>query len=214
MVLWEYLPGPHGKKKKHSRQNVRQRKLERNFGDPAVGRRVIVRAAAGVLSSFRLNHQALSPPLFLRFRSVGALVSHQPSWLWYWSHDVFAGRTGRLSSVFSVSRRRRLLQIRRRWSLHPWRGSFLSSAVVGSSPRGVKAFTASRHRISSPCPFGFRPFSLIFSLRLVLGFFVFLLEESEALRWNRFKLHAFVSLGGCGELCWGSSCHGDRCSPV
>ncbi|KAF3527318.1 hypothetical protein DY000_02041658 [Brassica cretica] len=115
----------------------RERKLERNFGDPAVGRRVSVRAAAGVLSSFRLNHQSLSPLLFLRFPSVGALVSHQPPWLWFWSHDAFAGRMGRLSCTFSVSGRRRLSQIRRRRSLHPWRGSFLSSAVVGSSPRGL-----------------------------------------------------------------------------
>ena len=117
-------------------KKVRERKLERNFGDPAVGRRVSVRAAAGVLSSFRLNHQSLSPLLFLRFPSVGALVSHQPPWLWFWSHDAFVGRMGRLSCTFSVSGRRRLSQNRRRRSLHPWRGSFLSSAVVGSSPRG------------------------------------------------------------------------------
>ncbi|WZZ16876.1 hypothetical protein YC2023_109965 [Brassica napus] len=60
------------------------------------------------------------------------------------------GKEGMVKLSFSVSGRRRLSQIRHRRTLHPQRGSFLSSAVVGSSLRGVKAFTASRRRISPP----------------------------------------------------------------
>lgn len=80
------------------------------------------------------------------------------------------GRMGGLVCAFFVSGGRRLSQIRRRRLSHPWRGSFLSSAVVGSSLRGVKAITASRRRISSPSLLGFGLFSLSFSHRFVLGF--------------------------------------------
>ena len=34
--------------------------------------------------------------------------------------------------------------------LSPWRGSFFSSAVIGSSFRGVKASSASRRRLAAP----------------------------------------------------------------
>ena len=150
--------------------------MRENSGDPAVGRRVSVCAAAGVLSSSRINRQSLFPPILFRFLQFGALVSHQPPGLWFWSHDALVGRMGGFSCAFFVSGRRRLSQIRRRRLLHPWRGSFLSSAVVGSSPRGVKAITVSRHRISSPSFLGFGLFSLSFSHRLVLGF-VFVLAS-------------------------------------
>ncbi|WZZ20374.1 hypothetical protein YC2023_121761 [Brassica napus] len=153
----------------HSKLSLIYWKLELSL-PPAVGRRVCVRAAAGVLSSSRINRQSLSPPFLFRFPPFGALVSHQPPWLRFWSHDAVCGKDGGLSCAFLVSGSRRLTQIRRRRSLHPWRGSFLSSAVFGSSSRGVKAITASRRRILSPSLLGSGLFSFCFSHRLVLAF--------------------------------------------
>ena len=64
------------------------------------------------------------------------------------------GGGGVISASFS-SGRRRLSQLRRRRFLSPRWGSSLSSAVVGSSSRGVKAVTALRRRLQSPSPLGF-----------------------------------------------------------
>ena len=81
--------------------------------------------------------------------------------------------------------------------LSPWRGSFFSSAVVGSSLRGVKAITALRRRVSSSSLLGFSLFSLILFLCFSLGF------GCLCPHWRRVKLSGGKGDDACdGCLRW------------
>ena len=94
--------------------------------------------------------------------------------------------------------------------LSPRRGGFFSSAVVGSSFRGVKAITALRRLLQSPSLLGFRIFRLFFLVSASsCGCEFFLVTSEERLISDGKSEVACEALGGCGERGWMRSRHGD-----
>ena len=187
---------------KTKESEVRERKLERKLWGSG-GRSARERPCRRRSPVFLQNKSPVPVSPFL-FPVSAVRRSGQPSTavvMMLESRRV-CGKDGGLSCAFLVSGIRRLSQIRRRRSLHPRRGSFLSSAVVSSSPRGVKAITASRRRISSPSILGFDLFSLILYHRLVLRFVCARVGGERRSLVETVMLHAIFSLGGCGERWW------------
>lgn len=131
----------------------REKKLERKsrswrFGVRPAHKRACRRRSS---SSFSLIGRLLSYPSLLQWSSClscGFIIIRDVSdlgvktrlvWSWWCGEDA--------RSMDLVPGRWRLPQIRRRRLLSPRGGSVFGFAVVGSSPRGVKASSASSRRL-------------------------------------------------------------------